>query len=40
MTLQNEKIDKLLKFADPVIASILDRGFSEKEISTKEALLN
>ena len=39
MTLQNEKIDKLLKFADPVIASILDRAISEKEISTKEALL-
>ena len=39
MTLQNEKIDKLLKFADPVIASILDKAISEKEISTKEALL-
>jgi len=39
MTLQNEKIDRLLKFADPVIASILDKAISEKEISTKEALL-
>ena len=29
MTLQNEKIDNLLKFADPVIASILDRAISE-----------
>ena len=29
MTLQNEKIDSLLKFADPVIASILDKAISE-----------
>ena len=39
MTLQNEKIDNLLKFADPVIASILDKAISEKEISANEALL-
>ena len=39
MTLQNEKIDSLLKIADPVIANILDKAISEKEISAKEALL-
>ena len=36
MTLQNEKIDSLLKIADPVIANILDKAISEKEISAKE----
>ena len=39
MTLQNEKISSILKFADPVIASILDKALSEKEISAKDALL-
>ena len=39
MTLQNEKISSILKFADPVIASILDKALSEKEISAKAALL-
>ena len=39
MTLQNEKISSMLKFADPVIASILDKALSEKEISAKDALL-
>ena len=39
MTLHNEKISSILKFADPVIASILDKALSEKEISAKDALL-
>ena len=38
MSLQNQKIDSLLKFADPVIASVLDKALSEKEILPDEAL--
>ena len=38
MSLQNQKIDSLLKFADPVIASVLDKALSEKEILPNEAL--
>ena len=38
MSLQNQKIDSLLKFADPVIASVLDKALSEKEILPGEAL--
>ncbi len=39
MTFQDHKIDNLLKFADPVIASILDKTLSGKEISVNEALV-
>ena len=38
MSFQNQKIDSLLKFADPVIAGILDKALSEKEILPDEAL--
>ena len=38
MSLQNQKIDSLLKFADPVIAGVLDKALSEKEILPDEAL--
>jgi len=37
MTLQIEKLDGLLKNADPLIANTLDRALAEKEISEKEA---
>jgi len=39
MTFQDHKIDNLLKFADPVITSILDKALSGKEISVNEALV-
>ena len=39
MAFQDHKIDSLLKFADPVIASILDKTLSGKEISVNEALV-
>ena len=39
MTFQDHKIDNLLKFADPVIASILNKALSGKEISVNEALV-
>ena len=38
MSFQNQKLDSLLKFADPVIAGILDKALSEKEILPQEAL--
>ena len=38
MSFENQKIDSLLKFADPVIASVLDKALSEKEILPNEAL--
>ena len=38
MSFQNQKIDSLLKFADPVIANVLDKALSEKEILPHEAL--
>ena len=38
MSFQNQKIDSLLKFADPVIAGVLDKALSEKEILPDEAL--
>ena len=38
MSFQNQKIDSLLKFADPVIAGVLDKALSEKEILPNEAL--
>ena len=37
MTLQVERIDSLLKMADPLISETLNRALSEKEISEKEA---
>ena len=37
MTLQIERLDGLLKNADPLIANTLDRALAEKEISEKEA---
>jgi len=37
MTLQIERLDSLLKNADPLIANTLDRALAEKEISEKEA---
>ena len=39
MILQHQKIDSLLKFMDPLIANVLEKALSEKEISAKEALL-
>ena len=39
MTFQDHEIDNLLKFADPVITSILDKALSGKEISVNEALV-
>ena len=38
MNLQEQKIESVLKFADPIISNILDRAIAEKEISTKDAL--
>ena len=38
MNLQEQKIESILKFADPIISNILDRAIAEKEISTKDAL--
>ena len=39
MTFQDHEIDNLLKFADPVITSILDKALSGKEVSVNEALV-
>ena len=38
MNLQEQKIESVLKFADPIISNILDRAIAEKEVSTKDAL--
>ena len=38
MNLQEQKIESILKFADPIISNILDKAIAEKEISTKDAL--
>jgi len=38
MNLQEQKVESILKFADPIISNILDRAIAEKEISTKDAL--
>lgn len=38
MTLQVEKLDSMLKEADPLISDTLNRALSEKEISEKEAV--
>ena len=37
MTLQIERLDSLLKDADPLISETLSRALSDKEISEKEA---
>tara|TARA_B110000014_G_scaffold61955_1_gene41984 strand:+ start:830 stop:2092 length:1263 start_codon:yes stop_codon:yes gene_type:complete len=38
MSDQITKVDRLLKYADPIISHILDRAVSEKEISEKDAI--
>ena len=38
MTLQVERLDTLLKNADPLISETLNRALSDKEISEKEAV--
>ncbi len=38
MTLQVERLDILLKNADPLISETLNRALSDKEISEKEAV--
>ena len=37
MNLQEQKIESILKFADPIISNILDKAIAEKEISTTKS---
>ena len=39
MNLENEDVDGILKYADPVIAAILNKSISGKDISAREALV-
>jgi len=39
MNLGNKDVDGILKYADPVIAAILDKSISGKDISAREALV-
>ena len=39
MNLENKDVDGILKYADPVIAAILNKSISGKDISAREALV-
>jgi PDZ domain-containing secreted protein len=39
MNLENKDVDGILKYADPVIAAILNKAISGKDITSREALV-
>ena len=39
MNLENKDVDGILKYADPVIAAILNKSISGKDNSAREALV-
>ena len=39
MNLENKDVDGILQYADPVIAAILNKAISGKDITSREALV-